>query len=70
MARAQGERRDAVRGALETCLTAGSVTGADAPAPEPGPIGIRALLTLRDARRRWPFAARAGLCMGVPVVLD
>ncbi|MFJ2722395.1 hypothetical protein [Streptomyces sp. NPDC087437] len=39
------------------------------PAPGPGPIGIRPLFALRDARRRWPFAARAGLCMGVPVVI-
>ncbi|MFF4827639.1 FUSC family protein [Streptomyces sp. NPDC001312] len=39
------------------------------PAPGPRPIGIRSLFALRDARRRWPFAARAGLCMGVPVVI-
>src|SRR5690606_24551274 len=27
-----------------------------------------ALFTLRPAGRRWPFAARAALCMGIPVL--
>ena len=38
------------------------------PAPKPSPPGIRALFALRDARRRWPFALRAAVCMGTPVL--
>lgn len=38
------------------------------PAPKPSPPGIRALFALRDVRRRWPFALRAAVCMGSPVL--
>lgn len=39
------------------------------PAPPPPPsFRLAALFKLRPAGRRWPFAARAALCMGVPVL--
>ena len=38
------------------------------PAPPRATFRIGALFKLRDAKRRWPFAARASICMGVPVV--
>ena len=37
-------------------------------APQPAATGVRALLTLRAAPGRFPFALRAALCMGVPVL--
>ncbi|VCU71683.1 Inner membrane protein YccS [Pigmentiphaga humi] len=39
------------------------------PSTPPAPaIQLAALFKLRPAGRRWPFAARAALCMGVPVL--
>src|SRR5215218_3071485 len=38
------------------------------PAPSWATFNISALFELRDARRRWPFAARASICTGMPVV--
>ena len=42
------------------------------PIPPPPPrstIRVGMLFQLRDAKGRWPFAARAALCMGIPVVV-
>ena len=36
--------------------------------PPPPSLRLGTLFKLRPAGRRWPFAARAALCMGVPVV--
>lgn len=39
------------------------------PSAPPSPtVQLAALFKLRPAGRRWPFAARAALCMGVPVL--
>lgn len=38
------------------------------PPPPRSVFGIGSLFKLRDAKRRWPFAMRAALCMGVPVI--
>lgn len=37
--------------------------------PSPPSFRMATLFKLRPAGRRWPFAARAGLCMGVPVLV-
>jgi hypothetical protein len=39
------------------------------PAPAPPAYGIAALFAFRDVKRRWPFAWRAALCMGLPVLI-
>jgi hypothetical protein len=40
------------------------------PTPPPPPsFRLTALFKLRPAGRRWPFAARAAVCMGVPVLV-
>ncbi|WP_210162795.1 FUSC family protein [Kaistia adipata] len=42
------------------------------PIPPPPPrstITLGMMLQLREAKGRWPFAARAALCMGLPVVI-
>lgn len=42
------------------------------PIPPPPPrstISLGMMFKLRDAKRRWPFAARAALCMGIPVIV-
>jgi uncharacterized membrane protein YccC len=39
------------------------------PLPPRARFGLGSLFRLRDAKRRWPFAARAALCMGAPVLL-
>ncbi|MBV9204489.1 MAG: FUSC family protein [Actinobacteria bacterium] len=38
------------------------------PAPRP-PEPVRGVFVLRDARRRWPLALRAAVCMGTPVLI-
>ncbi|WP_336799005.1 FUSC family protein [Kaistia sp. MMO-174] len=41
------------------------------PIPPPPPrstLSLGMMFRLRDAKRRWPFAMRAALCMGIPVV--
>ena len=39
------------------------------PAPPRAAFAISAMFKLRDAKRRWPHAARAAVCMGVPVLI-
>lgn len=38
------------------------------PPPQPPVFSLASLFRLRPAGRRWPFAARAAICMGVPVL--
>src|SRR6195952_3974119 len=39
------------------------------PPPAPAGRGLRAMIELRAAPRRWPQALRAAACMGVPVLI-
>lgn len=39
------------------------------PAPAPASLSIRSMFKLREAQRRRPFAARAAICTGVPVLI-
>ena len=38
--------------------------------PPPPPLGLRPLFTLRISARRWPFALRAAICTGAPLLLE
>lgn len=42
--------------------------GSTAQAPRKAPVGIRAALSVKSARRRWLFSLRAGVCMAAPVL--
>ena len=39
------------------------------PVPAPARLRIATMFALRDAKRRWPFALRAGVCTAVPVLV-